>query len=65
MTNMREFIREVTKREGKKRSMSIAQCGEVSKIVLEMLADMPMIEVQRLLKRYEKKPKRIKKTYKK
>lgn len=50
---MRDFIRDVTLKEGKKRSMSIAQCGEVTKIVLQKLAKMPSIEVGRLLKRYE------------
>ena len=49
--NLNEMAEEVSKKEGKKISLSIAQIKEVLKIVLRILKDMEYGEVADLLKR--------------
>lgn len=60
--NMNDFARDVTLQEGGKVNLSIAQVKEVIRIVLTNLACLDTIEVEAILRRYEKKRKRRKRT---
>ena len=50
--NMNTFAKEITLREGKKKSLSIAQVKEVIKLTLQKLAKMHPKEVDMTLDRY-------------
>lgn len=53
MTNLNDLARDITEEEGKLESLSIAQVKEVMKIVFTRLADMDVVELGSLLKRYQ------------
>jgi len=53
MINLNTLAKEITAKEGKVKSLSIAQIKEVMKIMLEELAQEDVIDVLRLLKRYK------------
>ena len=55
MANLNELAREVTLKEGKKRSVSIAQVKEIIRIALIMLAKLPRWEVNEMLDRFKDK----------
>lgn len=50
--NLNNLAKEITLKEWKLTSLSIAQVKEVMKIVLEELADLDAKDVEKLLKRY-------------
>ena len=52
--NLNDFAKEITLKEGKKLSLSIAQVKEVLKITFTKLAGMPVTEVGAILKKYGK-----------
>jgi len=53
--NLNDLAKEITLKEGKAKNMSIAQVKEVMKITLEELAEMDMLELAKVLKKYQKK----------
>lgn len=54
MTNLNDLAKQITLLEGKDISLSIAQVKEVLKITFTRLAEMDVVEVGSLLKRYKK-----------
>lgn len=52
--NLNDLARDITLREGRTQSLSIAQVKEVMKITLTALSKMPAKEVTTILKRYSK-----------
>lgn len=52
--NLNTLAKEVTLKEGKKLSLSIAQVKEVSKILFTRLAAIKIAEVTSILKKYSK-----------
>ena len=54
MFNLNEFARQITLKEGKKKSISIAQVKEVIKITFTELSRMDEEDVLRIVKRYRK-----------
>ena len=53
--NLNNLAKKITLKEGKKKSLSIAQVKEVMKILLTELATMDSNEVQNILNRYRGK----------
>lgn len=53
--NLNDLARTVTLREGKKRSVSIAQVKEIMRILFEELSKKPFLDVWDIIKRYKKK----------
>lgn len=51
--NLNNFAREVTLKEGKKKSISIAQVKEVIKLTLQELAKKDVQEIMNTLSRYK------------
>ena len=58
MVNLNNLAKTVVLREGKKVSLSIGQCKEVMRILLEELAKEDLTVVERVLRRYKKKRRR-------
>jgi hypothetical protein len=52
--NLNKLAKEITEEEGMKEELSIAQVKEVMKILLTKMADMDIIELANILKRYKK-----------
>lgn len=50
--NLNKLARKITEKEGKKKSLSIAQVKEVMRILLTELAFMEFSEVHKILNRY-------------
>lgn len=53
--NLNKLAQEVTLKEGKKLNLSIAQVKEVSKILFTKLANMDLVTITTILKKYSKK----------
>jgi hypothetical protein len=52
--NLNELAKEVTLKEGGKKSLGIGQVKEVMKLVLQKLAEMTPEQVEKILKKYRK-----------
>jgi hypothetical protein len=50
--NMNEFARKITLKEGKAKSLSIAQVKEVISLTLKELASLPQDEAMKVIGRY-------------
>ena len=55
--NLNKLAVEITKKEGKKISVSVSQIKEVMKIMFTKLAKMKEVEVKKILARYAKAKK--------
>lgn len=52
--NLNDWAKKITLKEGKNKSLSIAQVKELLKIVVEDMANMPLSQLANLLARYKK-----------
>jgi len=55
MVNLNDVAKTLTLQEGKKVSLPIGQVKEVMALTLRWLASLPVVEADRLLRRYKKR----------